>query len=225
MRLAGGLGEGGRGGEQEGALLRQRAVELREAHVVADGEADPAPGRVGQHGLVTAGDGVGLAVFLARRQVDVEQMDLAVARGDPALGIDEEFAVGGLGVADLDGERADQQPDAELFGQRAEGGERGIVRLVIAARQLRAAIGRHQRGVLRRGDELRAFAVRLTNEFGGDADVLRDVVGRAQLDAGGFEGGHAGDDSAEAIRPIAGRACPGFPAHRDRRCRRHGCRR
>ena len=47
VRLAGGPGEGRRHGDQAGARLGQGAVEIGETHVVADGQAEPAPNGVG----------------------------------------------------------------------------------------------------------------------------------------------------------------------------------
>ena len=42
-----------------------------------------------------------------------------------AVGREQEGAVGGLGLADLDRQRADQQPDLQFLGQRAKTGSAG----------------------------------------------------------------------------------------------------
>ena len=88
---------------------------------------------------------------------------------------------------DLDRQRTDQQPDAQFLGQRREGRQRRVMRLVKGLRQFGAAIGRHQGGVLRRGDESRAAGGGLADQVGGDADIFRDIVAGAKLDAGGAE--------------------------------------
>ena len=86
MRLAGLLGEGRRHGEERGAGFGQRAIQRRKAQVVADRQPEPAPRQVGDHGGL-AGLVVGrFAIALAVVQVDVEHVDLVVARQHLALG-------------------------------------------------------------------------------------------------------------------------------------------
>ncbi len=66
------------------------------------------------------------AVALAAGQVDVEHVNLVVARGDGAVGREQYGAVdNGIGI-EPDGERADQQPGAAARGQVAEGAERRV---------------------------------------------------------------------------------------------------
>ena len=124
MGLAGLLGEGRGNGDELRACQRERAVELREAEVVADGEAEPAEGKVDDHRLAARPARGGLAVALASGEIDVEHMQLVVARGDLAFGIDQIRAVGDARRVELDGERADMQEDAELAGERAKPRER-----------------------------------------------------------------------------------------------------
>ena len=123
VRLAGLLGEGRRAREEGRAGLGQRPVQRREAQVVADRQAEPAPGQVGDHGLLARPVAARLAVALAAGEIDVEHVDLVVAGDDLALRIDQERAVGGALRRNLDGERADVKMDAELARQRAERGE------------------------------------------------------------------------------------------------------
>ena len=78
--------ESGRHGEQERALLGQLAIELREAQVVTDAEADAAHVGIGHHRRITARHGVGLAIGFARGELHIEQMNLVVARGNAAVG-------------------------------------------------------------------------------------------------------------------------------------------
>ena len=58
---------------------------------------------------------------------------------------------------------------------------------VIAVRQLGAAIRRHQGCVLRRGDELRTILRGRADQLFGIADIFRDIVAGAKLNAGGAE--------------------------------------
>ncbi|MNZ36371.1 hypothetical protein D3C78_537880 [compost metagenome] len=89
----GGAGDGGKGrgrADQLGAGLAQGAVELRETQVVADGQAEPADRGIDHHHLGAVGIVVGLAVAAAViGHIDVEQVDLVVARHPFALFVDQ----------------------------------------------------------------------------------------------------------------------------------------
>ena len=61
------------------------------------------------------------------------------------------------------------------------------MRLVIAVGELGAAIRRHQGGVLRRGDELRAILGGGADQCFGVADIFRDILAGTKLNAGGAE--------------------------------------
>ena len=100
-------GEGRRDRQERGAGLGQRAVERGEAQVVADGQAEPAPRQVGDHGELAGAVAARFAIALAAGEIDVEHVDLVVARDDLALRVDQEGAVGRLVGRDLDRERAD----------------------------------------------------------------------------------------------------------------------
>src|SRR4051794_7928165 len=58
VRLARGFGEGTWHREEGTARLREPAIELREAQIVADRQANSAPWKIGDSGPVSAGDGV-----------------------------------------------------------------------------------------------------------------------------------------------------------------------
>ena len=85
MRLAGLPGEGGRNGQERAAGLRQRPVERGKAQVVADGEPEPAPRQVGDHGDLARPVVAQFAIALAVGEIDVEHVDLVVAGDDLAL--------------------------------------------------------------------------------------------------------------------------------------------
>src|ERR1700743_3820732 len=85
MCFSGGLGESRWCGESECTPLRHLAIELGKADVVADRKPHTAPWRVRHNGFIAARDGIGLAIFFARGQVHIEEMDLAVTCGDIAI--------------------------------------------------------------------------------------------------------------------------------------------
>src|SRR5947208_11550026 len=90
MRLAGLLGEGRRNGDERAAGIGERTVERREAQVIADGEAKAPPRQVGGDGELTRTVIARFAIALATREVDVEHVNLVVARDNLDGGIDQE---------------------------------------------------------------------------------------------------------------------------------------
>ena len=62
-------------------------VKRGEAKVVADAQAEPSPGQVGKHRFVARVEIARLAVAFAAGKIDVEHMQLVVARGDLAWGV------------------------------------------------------------------------------------------------------------------------------------------
>ena len=81
--------EGRRDGDHARALRRMRAVQLGEAQVVTDAEAEAAPGRRRHHDVAARLDGVRLPEAFAARHVHVEQVHLAVDRRDHPLRIEQ----------------------------------------------------------------------------------------------------------------------------------------
>src|SRR5262249_39460934 len=107
MRLAGLLGERGRDRDEGRAGLRQRPVERWKAQVVANREPESTPRQVGDNGSVAGAEVTRFAVALAAREIDIEHVDLVVARGDLALWIDQERAIDRALGRNLQRERAD----------------------------------------------------------------------------------------------------------------------
>ena len=93
----------------------QRAVQLGEAQVVADAQAQAgAVGGRAEHRRVAGRLVVGLAVDGAV-DLDVEQVDLAVGRADLAVGADVDARVAQLLLAgDALGDRAGDEVDRQL---------------------------------------------------------------------------------------------------------------
>src|SRR5215470_17947958 len=118
MRAAGRHGENRRDAQKISAGLCERAIEMRKADIIADAYAEPAPWRLRDDGAVAGPVGVALAIALATRQIDVEHVDLVVARDDRARRIDEKRPVREAGLAGhgvgltsrVDHQGADQQP-------------------------------------------------------------------------------------------------------------------
>ena len=126
---AGRNGEGGRHGQDRSARLGQRPVQIAEAQVVADGHADAAPRGLRQHRLVAGAERRRLAVALAIGEIDVEHVDLVVARRDGAIRAEQQAAVGGaILIVEPDRERTGQQPGAGPTRQILEEGDRRMVR-------------------------------------------------------------------------------------------------
>src|SRR4029450_4243082 len=93
VRFAGLAGKRRWNADEGCAVFRQRAVERWEAQVVAHGQSEPTPRQVGDDADLGRPVAARLPIALAFRQVDVEHMDLVVARDDLALRIDQERAV------------------------------------------------------------------------------------------------------------------------------------
>ncbi len=91
---AGGGVEGARVDEGEGAAARGDGGQLGEPHVVADGHGDaPVPGEVHQRQLVARRQHVALAERDLARDVDVEEVHLAVGGQQCAVGPEHERRV------------------------------------------------------------------------------------------------------------------------------------
>src|SRR6185437_7541448 len=121
VRLAGLLREGG-GDRQEGrAAFGKRAVERREAQVVADAEAEATPRQVCRDRDLARTIVTRLAIAFAAREIDVEHVDLVVARDDLALRIDQQRTVHRLVWRHLERQRAGMDPQAVCTRGLAEG--------------------------------------------------------------------------------------------------------
>ena len=99
----------------------ERAVKRGEAQIVADGQAEPAPWQVGGDADFAGTVVARLAIALAAAEIDVEHVDLVVARDDLALAVDQERAVGRFFRQQFDGQRPDVKEDTELARKLAEG--------------------------------------------------------------------------------------------------------
>src|SRR4051812_37380598 len=84
MRLAGLPGESRGYGEERSAGFGQAAIQRREAQVVADGQAEPPPGQIGPHAEIARAVIARFAIALAAGEIDVEHVDLVIARDDLA---------------------------------------------------------------------------------------------------------------------------------------------
>jgi len=179
VQRAGGQVEGARVDEGERAAPRRDRRQLREAHVVADGDGDGAVARqLDQRHLVARRQHRALAERDLARDVDVEEVRLAVRAEQRAVGAEDERRVveavavpglgGGVGRVRLR-DRAAHQVDAGVSGDGGEG---------VEGRGLRRGGGRREERLGVGGEEF--AAVGRVEAFGEDDDF------RARL--GGGEG-------------------------------------
>src|SRR5262249_62391685 len=110
-----GEGEGGRDEENLRAGPNQTAVELREAKIVADGEAEDAELGGHHHGLGPRGARVRLAHGDPPGEIDVEQVHLAIACEEIATGTEE---TAGVEAAPLARHALEDRSHAEIYPQR-----------------------------------------------------------------------------------------------------------
>ena len=93
-----GRGEGGRRGDHRRSGQGQGAMQGREAHVVADGQAELAERRVHDHGRFAGRVGRRLPRRFTGRKIHVEHVQLVVGGDDRAGRIDDDLAIGRLSV-------------------------------------------------------------------------------------------------------------------------------
>ena len=180
-------GEGGRHGDDPRAADREDPVELREADVVADRQAQPdAAGGRADDDLLARLLVLGLAVDHALDD-DVEHVDLAVGGADLAVGADVQRRVAqALGALDALGDRAGDELDAELARDRARPRHRRAVERLRARAQVVAAAERAP--LLGQHDELRAVRRGRAREAVRALEVAREVGRAGQLDGGDADG-------------------------------------
>ncbi len=188
MGFAGLLRERRGDGEKRGARLRQRAIERGEAQVVANREAEPAPWQVGGHGDLAGPVVAGFAIALAAGEIDVEHVDLVVARDDLAAAVDQERAVGSPLGRELDRKRADMEEDAEAAGRLAERREARIGLLRCDRRKQPLALDLENVGHLRRKHVVGAAVLGLADQLQRGIEVGGRRHARSHLHQAGGEG-------------------------------------
>ena len=158
-----------------------------EPQIVADRQPEHRPVHGGDDRLVARLVDRRFAMPLARRKIDVEHVKLVIGRGDAAVGIDQDRAIGGLAVRPQHHGRADQQPYAQFAGQRAIPDQRvvGLHRRQ-GGEQVRA-LALQQVASLRGYDQRRAACGRSANQRRGLVQGRGLRGGRAQLDERGGE--------------------------------------
>src|SRR5262245_28372838 len=82
VRFTGLLGKRSRDGDEGAARFRERSIERGEAQVVADRQAEPAPRQIDRNRAVARPEAVRFAIALAAGKIDVEHVDLVIARRD-----------------------------------------------------------------------------------------------------------------------------------------------
>ena len=186
VRLAGDAREVGRHGDDARSVQREDAVELGEAKVVADGQAEPDPVRRLRHHELLGRLGVlGLAVLDATH-LDVEHVDLAVDRLDLAVWPRVQARVGHalVALAPLR-DRAGHQVDAELSAEPAgPAGDAAIDYLRLG----RVLLGRASDvEALGQNDEIGAVVGGSPDQPLGLIEVAIDIGGAFELDCRGAQ--------------------------------------
>src|SRR6516162_2187748 len=83
-----------RGNRQKiGTGLRQRTIKVRKTYIIANAHAEPAPRDLDDDGAVARPVGVAFPIAFTAWQIDIEHVDLIVARDDPAGRIDKKGPV------------------------------------------------------------------------------------------------------------------------------------
>jgi len=140
VRLSGGNSEGGRDGNDISTRFGDARKQGGEPQVVANGETELADRGAVDDDRVLAGAVDGrLAPALAGREVDVEQVDLVVARLHMAGAVDDEAAVRHFSIVDEDRERPQVNPYPMLARGIAASSEDEV--MVLRAQVRRSALG------------------------------------------------------------------------------------
>ena len=122
-------------GDDIGSALCEPSEQAREAQVVTNGQAEFADRRsIHKDYPLPGGINIGFAPALACWQVDIEQVDLVIARADLALAVDDEPAVGDIAALRQHSERSEVKPDTVPARGLAARGEQIVLSLVTQAR-------------------------------------------------------------------------------------------
>jgi len=196
---AGEVREGRRHEQHFGAAQRQGAIQLGEAHVVADREAeghgDPRPGHDPRRDHLVAGHEIVRLAIDRGTRYGVEQVDLAVDGKDLALRPEQHGSVeGAIRTRGPFVVRSGEDMDAVLGGKA---GEHGVAWPVdrLGAREDAGAVPL-EGPRLGQGDQLGAGAGRLAYQPARRGDVGHHVRGRVEL--------YARDAQSAAQRPATG---------------------
>src|SRR5437588_10863576 len=93
-------------GKERCSCFRQRAVERREAQVVADRQAEPSPRQIRDDAKVAGTETARFAIALTAGEIDIEHVDLIIAGDDLAVAVDQKRPIGGTIRGNLDRRRA-----------------------------------------------------------------------------------------------------------------------
>ena len=120
-------------------------------------------------------------------EIDIEHMELVVARGDRAIGRQHQTAVEDAAVRRSDADRANQDPGAMLARPSGHGGDRGMLRFRHCEGMKHAVLGIEPGAIFRQRDEARALRRGLVDEPAQNAEIGFDIRRCAVLYAGGNE--------------------------------------
>src|SRR5690625_1800706 len=201
MRAPGRHGEGGGHGQHPCPFLGQRTVERWKAEIIADRQAKREILHTRQYGLPARPESLGFAITLLAAKIDIEHVDLVIARHDRTFRVDQELPVEETlirPVIRFQRERSDREPDPKLSRQFAKPRKRRIPGLGMEhAFLMRPATGDDVR-ILRRQHKARATCGCLADEAFGDRQVRRRIIGDVQLDK--THPHHASNSSSLPVR-------------------------
>ena len=190
MSLPGGTGEGAGHRQHTRPRLGEQAVEIGEAQVVADREPDDSRCGGGDHGTVAGFVVRRLLPALSAADLDIEHVDLVVARLQLTLRTEEAGAVDRAAVRSEQGERAAQQIDAVGCSQIGEPNHCRVLVLRTQDREERLPVFLNQVRRFRRSHELRAVRGRFADQRLGIVEIALRVGAGPHLDESDLHRGH-----------------------------------
>ena len=133
MRLAGWHSESRRNRDQVTRLLPKCLEQSWKPQVIADRQAKPSGRRIDCHHRIAGGIGVRFAPAFPAGKINIEHVDLVIARGHIAGGIDHQRTVGPAPVLAQNRERAQRHPQAAA---RCRLAYRAQHRIILLAREV-----------------------------------------------------------------------------------------
>ena len=165
----------------------QCAIELGEAQVIANGDAEFAPGQIGDDGGIAGPIVLAFTIVFAAGQGDVEHMDFVVAGDEAPLG-----SISRARLASLSGATATPMEPmwSQILSSRASARKCAMAGLPSSGRGIDEEFGPvhfHQGRDFGRLDVDRALAGGVADHGGDVGEIVFDRARGRHLDQGGFE--------------------------------------
>ena len=150
-------------------------VKLGKAQIVADRNAEPAPRQIGDHRRLARRIDRRFAPAFAARQINVEQMDLVIARQFRPIGRKDKSPIGDLATAGIERQRTDMQDNAQFAGEFGKRRDRRVACLRTDRRLQRRPVALHDIGHFRRLHIMRAGRRRFAHQRVDAGDIAGNV--------------------------------------------------